>query len=76
MSLDANLYRSHLKNRFHRYTEFNEVELEGRLRESCHYLLNSSIVLEGYKFWGSPYSLEFYDWGFPIRHDQSEEFWQ
>jgi len=65
VSLDP-VYTNHLKNRFHRYSNFDEKALLQRLKDSCHYLENSSITVEGYKFWGSPYSLEFCNWGFSL----------
>ena len=33
-------------------------------------------MVEGYKFWGSPYSLEFCDWGFSLQPEDAEKFWE
>lgn len=41
------------------------VELLGNLPDGVHYLENSSVMIEGIKIWGSPYSPTFgYGWGF------------
>ncbi|CAD8139224.1 unnamed protein product [Paramecium octaurelia] len=45
------------------------------LQNQCIYLLNSSCVVEGYKIWGSPYSLEFCNWGFELFPKDAQKFW-
>lgn len=37
---------------------------------SCHYLYNSSVTINGYKIWGSPYSNTFGQWEF--MHDDKD----
>jgi Icc-related predicted phosphoesterase len=36
------------------------------LRQNAHYLQDSSVVIDGIKFYGSPYTPEFYDWAFML----------
>lgn len=55
ISLDLEKY-STLKNKFHRYHNLDEKKLLSDLKECCHLLINESVTVEGYKFWGSPYS--------------------
>jgi hypothetical protein len=50
--------------------------LKNELQANCHYLENSSVVIEGYKIWGSPYSLKIGRWGFQLAEKDSEEFWK
>lgn len=48
------------------------LEDEPSLAQSClptkgvHYLQDSGVEINGIKFWGSPYSLEFCNWGFQL----------
>jgi len=44
----------------HIYLNFDHIALKERLKGCCHYLENSAVTVEGYKFWGSPYSLEYF----------------
>lgn len=43
---------------------------------SINYLENSGIEIDGIQFWGSPYSLEFCGWAFPIDPIDAEVFWE
>lgn len=41
-----------------------------------HYLKESEIVLNGVKFWGSPYTPEFFDWFFMYERDKgARRYW-
>lgn len=43
--------------------------------ENIHYLCNTSIEIEGIKFWGSPFSPIFYNWAFMGNVDELREIW-
>lgn len=53
------------------------IELLGNLPEGVHYLENSSVMIEGIKIWGSPYSATFgHGWGFNVdRGHDSAQLW-
>jgi Icc-related predicted phosphoesterase len=38
-----------------------------KLPENVHYLEDSEVVIDGLKFYGSPYQPEFYDWAFNLK---------
>lgn len=42
---------------------------------NMHYLINSSVTIEGYKIWGSPYTPEFYDWAFMYKRGEGHKHW-
>ena len=42
---------------------------------SCHYLYNNSIEIEGLKIWGSPYSPIFHDWAFMLPENKLANIW-
>lgn len=44
----------------------NEKEAREILKGSCHYLQDSEIILEGVKFYGSPWQPEFCNWAFNL----------
>jgi Icc-related predicted phosphoesterase len=35
-----------------------------------HYLINDSVIIDGIKFWASPFSLEFMGWSFALPRDE------
>lgn len=37
--------------------------------------MNSSVTIEGYKIWGSPYSLEHWGKGFQLPPERSHQMW-
>ena len=79
LTLDEYHYNDHLAKKFHRHFKVPEDPKanKARIMKSCHYLENSGVEIEGYKFWGSPCSLEFCDWGFPLKPGkESAQFWQ
>ncbi|CAD8139681.1 unnamed protein product [Paramecium pentaurelia] len=75
ISLDTENYRSKLRDYHHKVSNFNDEELLQKLKDNCIYLLNSSIVIDGIKIWGSPYSLEFCTWAFQLKNENAEVFW-
>ncbi|CAK75179.1 unnamed protein product (macronuclear) [Paramecium tetraurelia] len=75
LSLDKESYQSKLKEYHHKGLNFNDEELRQTLKDNCIYLLNSSVVIEGIKIWGSPYSLEFHTWAFQLKSEDAEVFW-
>lgn len=43
---------------------------------NLHYLENTGVELDGIKFWGSPYTPEFFDWAYMYRRDEGAEKWK
>ena len=64
-SLDRANYRA-LSRRFGLPAECITDRLEDMLRECCTYLNHEGAVIDGVKFFGSPYQPWFYDWGFNL----------
>ncbi|CAD8137139.1 unnamed protein product [Paramecium octaurelia] len=46
------------------------------LKKNFIYLENSEVDIEGYKIWGSPYSLEYWNGAFQLSPKESENFWK
>lgn len=67
------------KNRFFNvasYEDFINRLKELKLEEdNIHRLFNSSITIEGVKFWGSPYTPYFHGWGFNSTTDELIQNW-
>jgi len=53
------------------YSERLEILSEGGI----HYLENTSVTLEGLKFWGSPYTPKYGDWAFMLRAAALRNCW-
>ena len=45
------------------------------LPDRLHLLINESVEIEGVKFWGSPYTPEFFDWGFQLYGTEGYDLW-
>jgi Icc-related predicted phosphoesterase len=46
------------------------------LSSNIHYLMNSGVVVQGIKIWGSPYTPRYgYGWAFQLNHQHAAEFW-
>lgn len=43
--------------------------------KGCHYLIDSGCVIDGYEFWGSPYTPEFCNWAFNVPRGQLYKHW-
>ena len=43
--------------------------------DEINLLINQELVIDGVKFWGSPYTPEFYDWGFQLYKDDGKKLW-
>jgi hypothetical protein len=41
----------------------------------CTYLEHEAVQVEGLTIFGSPYSPEFYDWGFMYNEKDAEKLW-
>lgn len=57
-----------------------QLEHDNELRQSTipsdiHLLINEELVIDGVKFWGSPYTPEFMSWGFQLNEREAEELW-
>lgn len=61
------------------HDNFCESDTFDSIREtyapSCHYLRNTSVTIEGIKFWGSPYSNTFGHWAFMEDDDDLALIW-
>ncbi|CAD8130687.1 unnamed protein product [Paramecium sonneborni] len=76
--LDTKKYEEILKDIFHKGQPWYHLELQKELKENCIYLENSSVNIEGYKIWGSPYSptILHNPWAFQVDPEDGEEFWK
>ncbi|CAD8127680.1 unnamed protein product [Paramecium sonneborni] len=76
--LDTEKYEKILKDRFHKNQPLRHLELQKELKENCIYLENSSVNIEGYKIWGSPYSptIPYNPWAFQVDSKDGEQFWK
>lgn len=50
--------------RFHHEQQWSHEEARAELEAVCTYLENSSSIVEGYTFYGSPWQPQFCDWAF------------
>jgi Icc-related predicted phosphoesterase len=44
--------------------------------DRVRWLLDSSIEIDGCRFWGAPWSLPFFDWAFMLPEDELAETWK
>jgi len=61
------------------WTEFleNNAYLKGQLvPKDLHLLICESVVIDGVKFYGSPYTPWYYDWGFQLYRHEQEVHWK
>lgn len=42
---------------------------------NVYFLINESVIIDGVKFWGSPYTPWFYDWAFQLHEHEAEALW-
>ena len=52
-----------------------ERALQSVPKLSCHVLIDKLIEIDGLKIYGSPWSLEFYDWGFNLSEEKLKLVW-
>lgn len=43
--------------------------------DNLHILINEEVIIDGYKFYGSPVTIEFYNWAFNIPKDKMYIYW-
>jgi Icc-related predicted phosphoesterase len=43
--------------------------------DNTHYLFEDSVVINGIKFWGSPYTPRFFNWAFNVDRDKLYQHW-
>lgn len=43
---------------------------------NVHCLINQQIVINGMKFWGTPFTKRFRDWGFNVDPDKLSPYWE
>ena len=72
LSLDKERYES-----FTRKPENTDIDETRKLLDTSGitYLNHQAITIDGIHFFGSPYSMEFGQWAFPILSDQCDHFW-
>lgn len=51
-------------------------EILAQYAPNCHYLYNSSVTINGYKIWGSPYSNTFGHWEFMHDDEDLAKIWR
>eukprot|EP00035_Acanthoeca_spectabilis_P003929 m.96925 g.96925 ORF g.96925 m.96925 type:complete len:352 (+) comp12377_c0_seq1:1209-2264(+) len=57
--------------------ECQSAPLKEQLSGACHYLEDSEVIIEGVKFYGSPWSPRFFDWAFNAdRGEPIAEIWR
>jgi Icc-related predicted phosphoesterase len=52
------------------YKEGREDILRKDFFGDVHYLRDNAVILDGVKFWGSPWQPEFFDWAFNLRRGE------
>ena len=57
-------------------TSITWSEIVTQYAPNCHYLYNSSVTIDGYKIWGSPYSNIFGNWEFMEDDLDLEYIWE
>lgn len=55
--------------------ENNEYLRQATVPDDLHLLINEEVIIDGIKFWGSPYTPWFYDWGFQLHEHEAEALW-
>lgn len=56
--------------------EENPTLIKAMFQENgVNYLVNESVEIDGYTFWGSPYTLQFMDWAFMKAPKDIEKIW-
>ena len=70
-ALDKERYEEHLKKTKHMHYQLDSDAEIKKIKEVCTYLEHEAIDVEGLKIFGSPYSPEFFDWGFMYCPNQS-----
>jgi Icc-related predicted phosphoesterase len=55
--------------------EQNEYLRHATVPDDIHLLINEEVVIDGIKFWGSPYTPWYYDWAFQLHEHEAEALW-
>ncbi|GAB6069918.1 hypothetical protein JCM30760_10150 [Thiomicrorhabdus hydrogeniphila] len=55
--------------------EFDQELRKAVVPDDVHLLINESIQIKGINFWGSPYTPEFFNWGFQLYGTEGYELW-
>lgn len=77
-ALDKVAYEKSLRQSKHAVFKANPVNSDDeikKLKAVCTYLEHEAVEVEGLKIFGSPYSPEFYDWGFMYSEKEGEKLW-
>lgn len=56
--------------------EFDQEFRKAVVPDDVHLLINESVEIEGVIFWGSPYTPEFFDWGFQLYGTDGYDLWK
>lgn len=54
----------------------NDYVRKQLIPEEIHLLIDSSVVIDGVKFYGSPFTPEFHNWCFMLDHDKQQTHWK
>lgn len=55
--------------------ENNDYLKKALIPGNLHLLINEELVIDGVKFWGSPYTPEFMNWGFQLHQHEAKAMW-
>ena len=55
--------------------ELYRNNIDPNMPENIHYLINTGIMIEGIKFWGSPFSSQFGRWAFMGHLEELKPIW-
>ena len=76
LSLEKHTYVATNWRRFSHPRAFDSDALIQTLRGSCTFLQHEAKVIEGYRFFGTPYQPEFCDWAFNLnRQEECHNMW-
>jgi Icc-related predicted phosphoesterase len=56
--------------------EKNESLRNEAIPDGLHFLINEEVIIDGFKFWGSPYTPEFNNWAFQLYGDEGVKLWE
>ena len=64
-----------MRERKHMNRFVNSEEEIKKLKQCCIYLEHQSVNVQGLNIFGSPYSPEFFDWGFMYKEGDGQKLW-
>ncbi|XP_063053332.1 metallophosphoesterase MPPED2-like [Engraulis encrasicolus] len=73
LTFDKDLMDRMVKQEYLRFPKLRDVDYENiqSLLKNCIYLQDSETTVKGFRIYGSPWTPEFYDWGFNLSRGQA-----